>query len=355
MQRWIHAAGYVLIAVVASGGEFFFGVWDLIFAENQPPQATIKVTPKEGKVPLTVRSRASDSSDPEGRRLTYRWSVNGKAVQASNSTDDPWLYKHTFNEIGTHVIAVQVEDDKGLVDAADETIEVSEKYDAERIVEVSDKTERLLREGDYVTALELVNQFRYSCVHMSIPTKQCAQFHAWAADAQLHLGRYEEGFASISAATEMMPGDVFYMVTQAEYYIVRGQADRAVVELMNLSSQKHIGSRGVLYLGIAHLIAGNRDDARAHLGRVTKSQNQFRPVAEFALIVTESVEGHTATAFTEQGMRPIVCWHEPLRTLFSRKSTVVERHIMVLRGYVERLDVGVQDRLKETMGAMQCS
>ena len=140
---------------------------------NEPPEAVVKVEPKEGKAPLKVVVRASDSSDPEGRPLTYTWSVNGKSISATDR-----VHELTFDKIGTYAIAVVVKDDKGLVDDADETVTVSKPYDADLIVDASEKIERMLREGEFEDAHEVANQYRYTCEHLLMRAEQCADFHA---------------------------------------------------------------------------------------------------------------------------------------------------------------------------------
>ena len=354
MPAWVGVVGCVLSFVIGSGSEFVFGVWDRFFPVNQPPKAVVTIEPKEGKAPLTVVVRASDSSDPEGGPLTYAWSVNGKPIEATDR-----VHELTFDEIGTYAIALVVKDHKGLVDDADETITVSKPYDADRIVDAFEDIDRSLREGDFLPALRMANQFRYTCEHLSIPADQCARFHASAAEARLRLGRYEEGFESISAATEMMPDDVIHMVRQSEFHIVLNQSDRAVAELEQLDRQKGkgkgIGTRGLLYIGIANAIVGDYVDAKGFLKRATRTPSGFRQSAEFALFVTELLQRQTSSEFDEQGMRLIVCGDGPLRTLFLTESTVVERHIIILRVLIDRLDADAQGRLRTAMEAMTCA
>ena len=154
----------------------------------------------------------------------------------------------------------------------------------------------------------------------------------------------------------MMPGDVIHMVTQSEFHIVRNQSDRAVAELKKLDRQNPlgIGTRGLLYIGIANAIEGDYGDARGFLERAGRSTSPLRPSAEFALFVTELLQRQTSSEFDEQGMRSIVCGDEPLRKLFLTKSRVVARHIIVLRVLIDRLDADVQGRLRTAMEAMTC-
>lgn len=347
MPAWIGVAGCVLSFVMGSGSEFVFGVWDRKFPKNKPPEATIKVAPKEGNVPLTVVARASASSDPEGRQMTYSWSVNNVLTEAQGG-----VYTHTFTERGTYAIAVEVKDEKGLVDAADDTITVREEYSEQQYVDDSRTIERLLGEGDFEGALEEANRLRYSCVHLAIPPERCATLHSRAAEARLKLGRYEEGFESISIATKLMPRDVIYMVRQSEFHIVLNHPALAVADLVDLAKDNRIGPRGLLYLGIAHAIEGNYGEAEAYINRLTRSTNQFAAAAEFTLVVTELLQRKAKSAVSVKEISSIVCGDWPLRTLFLTETRIVERHIIILRTLIGRLDPGVQNSLQE---AMACS
>ena len=350
VPTWLHVVGYSLAILLGSSGEFLLGVWDRVLPTNQPPSARVEVTNKQGDVPLTVTASAADSSDPEGGSLTYRWFVNGKPIDNEGST-----YQHTFDERGSHFIVVEVKDEKGLVDADQETITIQNEFDIRQYLRNASKIEQWLNDGDYMLALSEADQHRYSCEEFSMPSRECAQFHALAAEAQLFLGRIEEGFKSISIATNMMPNDVFHVVFKSQFLILRKQPDHAINELTKISSGASIGAGGSFNLGIAYAIVGKYDDAEAHLQIILESRNRLRKPAEFAQFVTRFLRNTTPKSFDTDVITKIVCSDSSFRRLFLSDSEVVDPHIITLRALVQRLDVEKRRHLKNAIEVIKCT
>ncbi|MCU4975943.1 PKD domain-containing protein [Halobacteria archaeon AArc-m2/3/4] len=74
---------------------------------NQPPIATFEPDPYAPIVGETVTFDASGSSDVDGEVVSYDWTF-GDGSSATGEVVD-----HTFDEIGTHDVALEVEDDDG--------------------------------------------------------------------------------------------------------------------------------------------------------------------------------------------------------------------------------------------------
>jgi PKD repeat protein len=81
---------------------------------NQPPTATANVTCNHAVCSVD----ATQSADPEGSALTYRWSFG----DGTNSTSA--VASHTFASAGTYQISLQVTDNKGTVGSATKTVTV---------------------------------------------------------------------------------------------------------------------------------------------------------------------------------------------------------------------------------------
>nr|MBX2817673.1 PQQ-dependent sugar dehydrogenase [Saprospiraceae bacterium] len=74
---------------------------------NRTPVAHAIASADAGSVPFTVQFEGSNSVDPDGDELTYRWDFGDG--QSSNQVDP----MHTFQEPGTYKVALQVTDQEG--------------------------------------------------------------------------------------------------------------------------------------------------------------------------------------------------------------------------------------------------
>jgi PKD repeat protein len=90
------------------------GVTDLL-----PPVAVATATPTAGVVPLTVQFDGSQSYDPQGGTLYYRWDFGDHSPLAFEVSP-----VHTFTAAGTFVAIHAVQDELGQVDADTVTITV---------------------------------------------------------------------------------------------------------------------------------------------------------------------------------------------------------------------------------------
>jgi hypothetical protein len=71
---------------------------------NDPPVAAFTATPSEGSAPLSVSFDASDSYDPDGLVMSYRWSFG-------DGTSGSGMYPtHTYAQPGTYPVQLTVED-----------------------------------------------------------------------------------------------------------------------------------------------------------------------------------------------------------------------------------------------------
>jgi PKD repeat protein len=79
-----------------------------------PPTAKLDANKRSGKSPLTVQFDARQSSDPEGRELTYGWSFGDGAVLV----DAPAVVEHTFQHVGNFPVTLTVTDVADQTDSA---------------------------------------------------------------------------------------------------------------------------------------------------------------------------------------------------------------------------------------------
>ena len=86
---------------------------------GQPPVAKFTANPTDGSSPLTVKFDASDSSDPDGSIVSYKWDF-GDGHGASGVTTE-----HTYNANATRTAKLTVKDDDGLEASASVEIKIS--------------------------------------------------------------------------------------------------------------------------------------------------------------------------------------------------------------------------------------
>lgn len=95
---------------------------------NRPPVAQLAASETAGKQPLTIRFDASGSTDPDGGKLKYEWSVKGAKAFGRRSKAS-----YTFKEPGSHEVVLRVTDVKG---AASETRKIIDVGNARPIVNI---------------------------------------------------------------------------------------------------------------------------------------------------------------------------------------------------------------------------
>lgn len=86
---------------------------------NRAPVAELVASETAGRQPLALRFEASGSSDPDGDKLAYVWSVAGQEQPGRTPK-----FAHTFTEAGSYEVAVTVIDPSGAKSTAKETIHV---------------------------------------------------------------------------------------------------------------------------------------------------------------------------------------------------------------------------------------
>lgn len=85
---------------------------------NQPPTAAVRYVPAEPVAGRPVRFDGFPSTDPDGRVVSYRWSL-GEEVDRPGPT-----IVHTFEEAGEYDVTLTVTDDGGATGAETVTVEV---------------------------------------------------------------------------------------------------------------------------------------------------------------------------------------------------------------------------------------
>ncbi len=119
----------VAVIVIAALSLKFY---EWITIPNQPPLVVIvpdKLPNAEGNVPISFS--AVGSRDPEGGKLRYEWSLNGFSFGQSHAADceltedNPAIVSCRFFGAGTHSVAVEVEDEKGVSRSKSASVTVS--------------------------------------------------------------------------------------------------------------------------------------------------------------------------------------------------------------------------------------
>jgi PKD repeat protein len=90
-------------------------------AADLPPNAVLDANKLFGKSPLAVQFDARQSSDPEGRALTYGWSFGDGAVLV----DAPAVVEHTFQRVGNFPVTLTVTDVTDQSDTATLVVSVT--------------------------------------------------------------------------------------------------------------------------------------------------------------------------------------------------------------------------------------
>ena len=99
---------------------------------NQPPQSMFVVTPGYGVAPLVVAFDGSGSKDTDGSIKSYLWSF-GDGTTATGSTTE-----HTFTEIATYTVSLQVTDDMGGTAVSSQMVAVRAEGDPQLNVELQE-------------------------------------------------------------------------------------------------------------------------------------------------------------------------------------------------------------------------
>ena len=92
---------------------------------DQPPSASLAVSPPSGPMPLAVTADASASTDPDSTPIaTYRFDFGDGS--ASVGPQAGATASHTYTSAGTHTVKVTVTDTGGLTASATSTVTVSD-------------------------------------------------------------------------------------------------------------------------------------------------------------------------------------------------------------------------------------
>jgi PKD repeat protein len=86
--------------------------------QNQPPTAVATVDVNTGNPGLICTFDASESNDPDGEIVEYRWDFGDGTTETSDQT----TITHTFTSIGTYNVLLTVEDNEGATDSLDDPI-----------------------------------------------------------------------------------------------------------------------------------------------------------------------------------------------------------------------------------------
>ncbi len=81
-------------------------------AVNRKPAARINVDRSEGLTPLTVKFSAANSTDRDGRIVSYQWSFGDGATASGVKAS------HVYRDSGDYTVSLKVKDDDGASDTA---------------------------------------------------------------------------------------------------------------------------------------------------------------------------------------------------------------------------------------------
>jgi hypothetical protein len=88
----------------------------LVAADPKPPNAVLEVSAAIGSVPFELKATASQSSDPDGQALEYRWFVNEAASGEGRNLAT------VLQAPGTYLVEVEVRDQDGLTARASQFV-----------------------------------------------------------------------------------------------------------------------------------------------------------------------------------------------------------------------------------------
>ena len=91
--------------------------------QNEPPVASLMVSPIEPRINETITLDASSSFDPDGRIVTYEWDFNGDGLFDQSTVDATTTYTYTTS--GFRTITVRATDDEGAMDLASISLDIS--------------------------------------------------------------------------------------------------------------------------------------------------------------------------------------------------------------------------------------
>lgn len=90
---------------------------------NAPPTASASADPPSGDAPLNVDFDGSDSSDPDGEIVEYRWEIEGPTPGGTGET-----ITRRFQTRGEYDVTLTVTDDDGATDSTTITVEVEGRF-----------------------------------------------------------------------------------------------------------------------------------------------------------------------------------------------------------------------------------
>ncbi len=115
VQRRLFSLGLVALLGAVFG---FGGVLQSCQSPNKAPFARFTFSPKEPKVGETVTFDGSQSSDPDGKIISYFWDfADGETAQGATTT-------HVFKRDGEYDVVLQVTDDRGANTTLAKTVRV---------------------------------------------------------------------------------------------------------------------------------------------------------------------------------------------------------------------------------------
>ncbi|MGE5281274.1 MAG: PQQ-dependent sugar dehydrogenase [Chloroflexota bacterium] len=126
---WAPAANGDLMFVDIGFGEGNFAqIRQISFdAANAPPEAAASASKTYGALPLHVKFNASESSDPNGEKLSYAWDFNEDGKTDSTAKEPEWTFEESVN---TNV-KLTVEDGKGGEDSKAMEIYAGDEHEPE--------------------------------------------------------------------------------------------------------------------------------------------------------------------------------------------------------------------------------
>lgn len=116
-KSWIKILGFMASAGILAAIVSF--LLPKFWPENKPPIAKIAINKTKGAAPLKITANGLQSSDPEGRPLSFQWTINDKAVSIKDS------FEQVIDTPGLKTIVLTVTDPGGLRSTSSTIVEVS--------------------------------------------------------------------------------------------------------------------------------------------------------------------------------------------------------------------------------------
>ena len=177
----------------------------------------------------------------------------------------------------------------------------------------------------------------------------------WQRRLNIILVVMTRGLRSIDTAMKLAPDDMFHIIDRAEFHLVLGESHLVIGILKPFADGSRFGTRGALYLAIAHAIEEKYDDANTHLGAAIRADNSRTGAAEFVRLVVGGLEGFGVQTLDAGALHSILCVDTLLHSALLSETQYVEPHVFGLKMLIGRLDDSNREMIRSAMETPKCA